>query len=254
MYTNLPRRLLKQTYIHATPLIFPKRLQDASLFLTSHVLDLRTTLTLVRDKEMSVTRFGDGEFAPILELASGSGKTNLGQELRNVLDVRDEKLLLCIPPFLPDRKFWRHYWATKWPQVEEFLPPITYGNAMISRPEVFATLGNEATSLWRDILDGRSITIVTGQGSKFRFEPALFGEPKNVRFVDSLRTDAHHDIARLRRELVGMKSDLFLFALGKTGTVLATELALSGRRSIDLGHLTNSYDTVFSGKSEPEQQ
>lgn len=47
--------------------------------------------------------------------------------------------------------------------------------------------------------------------------------------------------------------DLFLIALGPTGTVLAARLHHRGFRALDIGHLNNSYDTVFLNQMRPEQ-
>lgn len=47
--------------------------------------------------------------------------------------------------------------------------------------------------------------------------------------------------------------DLFLIALGPAGTVLSARLTDKEKIAYDIGHLTNSYDTVFSGAAVPEQ-
>ncbi|WP_413772750.1 GT-D fold domain-containing glycosyltransferase [Acinetobacter sp. ANC 4169] len=47
--------------------------------------------------------------------------------------------------------------------------------------------------------------------------------------------------------------DMFLIALGPTGTVLSARLHQYGLRGLDVGHLNNSYDTVFLNKVRPEQ-
>lgn len=46
--------------------------------------------------------------------------------------------------------------------------------------------------------------------------------------------------------------DMFLIALGPTGTVLASRLFHKNLRALDIGHLNNSYDTVFLNSVRPE--
>ena len=66
--------------------------------------------------------------------------------------------------------------------------------------------------------------------------------------------NAYDDIGQLTEQcLMKENIDLFLIALGPAGTVLSARLTDKEKIAYDIGHLTNSYDTVFSGAAVPEQ-
>ena len=48
------------------------------------------------------------------------------------------------------------------------------------------------------------------------------------------------------------RQELYLVALGPAGTLVTALLARMGRWAIDVGHISNSWTTVFAGGKWPE--
>ena len=67
-------------------------------------------------------------------------------------------------------------------------------------------------------------------------------------------TNAFDELNILKAQAIEKKDnvDIYLIALGQTGTILAAELAEEGLWALDVGHLPNSYDNIFNSKATPE--
>lgn len=234
-------------------------MREVHEFIASRQMTYRETLeTLVRH-ERSFARFGDGELRlmvdPMYRLGFQVNEPDLRDALRACLQQENPDLLVGWP-----RAFWTTHnttlWAVVWDRVKSLVPPETrFGNSHVSRPDCFQALGDEAVELWRQVWDGRAVTVVTGRGSRFDLEPRLFDNIAGHDTVLTTPRNAFADIDRLEREILAKPdtaSRLHLLALGPTGTVLAARLAAAGIRAIDVGHLANSYRFVVDGGPYPE--
>jgi phosphoglycolate phosphatase-like HAD superfamily hydrolase len=146
-------------------------------------------------------------------------------------------------------------WSIMWDQVQPILPrEARFGNSHVSRPDCFQSLREEAVELWRQVWAGKRVAIVTGRGSRFELVPQLFDNLAGHEFVYSEPRNAFSDVDRLVAEVRSLPGiDLCLVALGPAGTVLTRKLAEVGVRTIDVGHISNSYANVFEGKPHPEK-
>jgi hypothetical protein len=218
-----------------------------------------TMRAVVRDR-LSLARFGDGELnimlRPEFKLRFQPWSAGLAEDLRGVLrmDGYDPLRVLVGFPYTFRNVHWASVWLDIWPEVQEMLhESVMYGMAHVSRPQYFLTLGQRGVHLWRDVWDGQHIVVVTGEGSRFYLEPALFDNAKTVEHVYSTPTDAYADLPRLMPLLEAADPDkLFLIALGPAGTVAAARLSRLGRWAIDVGHISESYANVFKGGKWPE--
>jgi hypothetical protein len=86
--------------------------------------------------------------------------------------------------------------------------------------------------------------------------PQLFDGVASFERLDSLPVDAFSDLPRLLNVIPKKTSPdtLVLISLGPAGTVLASELCRVGIRALDIGHISDSYQTVFEGKAWPESK
>lgn len=48
-------------------------------------------------------------------------------------------------------------------------------------------------------------------------------------------------------------SDIFIVSMGPAGTVLSHQIAATGRRALDIGHLSAAYLNVMKGQGLPER-
>ncbi len=233
-------------------------LHEVSTFYAERQLDFITTLETVRDGELSLTRFGDGEMRMMLRpeyrLRFQQNRPELQHALRAILTEQTDRTLVALPTLYHDRH-WAGVWSDLWPdfrEIGEGLP--SFGNAHVSRPLFFQLYGDRGVALWRSIWDGRSATVVTGEGSRFELLPALFDGLDGARFVHTTPTDAFAELTTILQQLEDDDSDLVLIALGPAGSVLAHLLAARGRRALDVGHLSDSYLNVFEGGRWPEEK
>lgn len=218
---------------------------------------LETVEHLARTKQ-SFTRFGDGEIQIMLRpgynLAFQKNSPELAQHLRKVAVNPVEGLLIGFPHMFRENPDWSRVWVDTWRQFAPLISQHTlFGDAHVTRPFYFGSTGAEGVKAWRSVWENESITVVTGKDSRFEFIPELFDSAGPTKVMESLATNAYSDVPRLLQELASDTSDVILVALGPAGTVLTYELAVAGRRAIDVGHINASYQSTFSGEKSPEQ-
>ncbi|WP_169304026.1 GT-D fold domain-containing glycosyltransferase [Arthrobacter sp. CAU 1506] len=236
------------------------RLDEMSDFLAERQLGLVETIETVRDRKLSLARYGDGEFKLMFRLEHDTqfqrNSTQVFQALNDVvLHAMDnpDKLLVGLPH--PHRdKYWTNFYSQFSGQIIkrfEALPVV--GNSQATRPILFHACGPAAVDAWRSVWEGLDVTVVTGRGSRFEMVPELFDNIRSSTFEYSEPRHAFDDLPRLLKVLEGSTSDLVLISLGQAGTVLASELAMRGQWALDIGHLSNSYNQIYKGAVRPEQ-
>lgn len=212
------------------------------------------TIKIIRDKKMSFSGFGDGEFGLIfkngfnLKFQPQSGK--LIDSMREVLDTPLDNLLIGMPHLFDDERYFSVY-SNYLPKMLHMLEKHKhFGNSHVSRPVYFDLYQEEAVQSWRTLWDGMSVTFVTGKGSRFAYTPELFDNIKSYDFYETLAVDAFSEYDKILSDLKENKSDLILISLGPTATVLAYDLARMGKWAVDIGHITNSFDNKIKGTGD----
>lgn len=231
-------------------------MNDVGAFHRAQVSSQLESLTRLAQSQASLARFGDGEFRmmlrPDFNLRFQSNSEALRDDLRRTFTSTDENLLVGFPQLFRDAH-WSGVYQELWDELRQLLTEDQrFVNAHITRPQTFSLLGQQAVDLWRSIWDGKKVSIVTGEGSRFELVPALFDNLAGSEFIYSQATNAYSDLERLHQLSLEADSDLVLIALGPAGSVLAHRLAASGKRALDIGHLPNSYLNVFEGAGRPE--
>lgn len=231
-------------------------MQDVSAFHRTQVKTLLETLELLASTEMSLARFGDGEFRLMLlndfNLRFQKNSPALQDDLRNVFTSDGSNVLVGFPQLFRDAH-WSGVYQELWPKLSQLTTSErSYACAHITRPQAFSTLGNRAVELWRKVWEGKKVAIVTGEGSRFELIPELFDNLSGHEFIYSMPTGAYDDLERVEALAAKSDCDLVLIALGPAGGILAHRLAAIGKRALDIGHLSSSYDNVFKGAPRPE--
>lgn len=234
-------------------------LNRMNAFMAEKQLSFRETLEKIADEKLSFARFGDGEFKLMLRsgysLKFQENSQALRSALKNTLIANDDasRLLIGLPHPYTDLH-WTAVWLDLWAQLEEMIPSDgTYGNSHVSRPIFFQKMGDEGVDLWRNVWAGEHVCVITGNGSRFSKLPRLFD---NVETWDEIHSSPTHAFSRLDAVMRAVEDNsratLFLVALGPAGTILAHQIAKIGRRAIDVGHISDSYENVFEGGAWPE--
>jgi len=237
-------------------------LAEVTAFSARQQLGFESTLERIAGEQLSFARFGDGELRSMLRpefnLRFQPWSAGLARELRSVLsyDGYDPGRLLLGFPYPYRSVHWSTVWTDIWPELRPLLgTDRVYGSSHVSRPIFFHQVGEAGVALWRKVWDGRAVCVVTGRGSRFSLPPALFDGVRAIRSVRSEPVNAYADLPRLMTELEREDPEqLFLIALGPTGTVVAAKLSALGRWAVDVGHVSDSWANVFAGGPWPEEQ
>lgn len=248
------RKLLETLRLSTTAAV----LDDVQAFAARRQLSFSETMNRLTQDGVSFARFGDGEFRLMLrseyKLRFQSNSPTLQQGLRNALEAPPSPTLLKGFPHVYRDVHWSGVWSEMWRQVSALLPEDeVFGNSHVTRPIFFELLGDAGVQMWRDVWHNSSLTVVTGRNSRFELLDTLFDNVESVQFVYSTPTQAWDDVPRLLRELESASSaDLYLVSLGPAGTVLTALMAERGMRTIDIGHISDSYLSAFQGGAWPE--
>ena len=235
--------------------------EDVVRFSAAHQLGLRETVTRLVDEPVSFARYGDGEWGsmthPGYDLYFQRSSPELMAELRSVWqsEAVDPGVLMVGFPYPFTSAHWSTVWTSCWPEVRLITrADVWYGCTHVTRPVYFQRLRDGGVDLWRQVWATKSVCVVTGKGTRFELLPDLFDSAATVVRESAPPRDAYARVDGLERRLLALPVDLFLLSLGPTATVLAGRLSRAGRRAIDIGHLANSYKTVFRGEGMPEHQ
>lgn len=220
--------------------------------------DMLDTMDYIYNNRASLARFGDGELSLVADMNSSfsfqKNSLKLNLSLIEVLSQPSKNLLVCLPISRLQDQFWRSFWYKNWPLISRYCTLELYGTAQISRPVFFYAYGQEGVHLWKRLWKGKRVCYIYGEGSRFNKLHSLFDCIQGSIEILGKSSNAYEDIDSLKDEAYSVRDDvdIYLIALGPAGTVLASMLAKLGLWALDIGHLSNSYDTVFFGEKQPE--
>ncbi len=186
---------------------------------------------------MSISRFGDGEFA----CAFGIGNTTHGPnekhalELRNILIAPAENCLPAIPTMDPKGPKYTN-WARHQVRYYRLLDPNrVYGSVFVgqslSAPWI---LTKEYVSAFRGVWTGKEVTAVCPVQTDGLLI-LLKQDRADVTWVSCPLTEAYSAIDQLVANCVEAGPKLVVMSAGPAATALANRLTLHGIQAIDLG-------------------
>lgn len=223
------------------------------------VLNTLTSLSLIKDNNLSISRFGDGEFDLI------NGKSLKFQEytpliskrLKTILEVKEDikSLKIAIPcSYMHLSEFNRKsqlFWIMYYKNCRKALYNILnkeykYFDSQITRIYINRKnykLSQQYFQLWKEIWHEKDILIVEGEYSRFGVGNDLF---KNTKSIKRIICPAENSFAKYEEIFSCIKDNanerLVLLVLGPTATILSFDLAKEGIRSIDIGNMDMEYE------------
>lgn len=251
-------------YIHLRDLCeiifyFPQRYFKPTKF-RPRVLTIEDTIRLVIDKQLSVVRFGDGEFRWMSDIANEhsfqKSSPLLKHRLNNVMNNKNPKLLICIPDVFGSLKdytyngqaAWSHLLIHHYDDWIKLLPHIDYyGDSNFTRPYIDQKNKQKSENIFlliKELMSNRNITIVEGKYTSFGVGNDLLSSANRVRRIICPATNAFESYEEIYQRAIKYNSpnELYLIALGPTATVLSADLCNDGIQAIDIGHLDIEYD------------
>lgn len=246
-------------------------IKDLSSFLFRRrlkVMNMEETIDKIVDEEnLSVCRFGDGEFVVMAHPDSSrfqSFNPRMTEKLKEILLNPIDNCLLCIPYFIKSQT---PYWFHTRLFVQGFLlkhfkrdvkPYINlcynYGDSQFSR---FYMMQNdkskcgETVNKLKQIWEGQDVLIIEGEYSRLGVGNDLFDNVRSIKRVLGPAKNAFDKYEELIAEAYKYgKGKLILLALGMTATCLAYDLAKAGYWAIDIGHVDVEYCWWQMGATE----
>ncbi|MCM1231933.1 MAG: SP_1767 family glycosyltransferase [Ruminococcus flavefaciens] len=233
---------------------------------TVNIMDMQETLEYMKNKRISVARFGDGE----MDLITGHAipyqdyDEGLARRLKKIITWQDdEKLLVCLPDVFERREryndacnsFWnKHLEKYKNIYDEIIISEKCYGSTFVSRP--YIDLADKSMSAkhfrkMKEFFADKDILIVEGFYSRSGVGNDLFQEAKSVERIICPSRNAYSKYEEIldavRKYGVGK---LILLMLGPTAKVLAADLALEGYWAVDIGHIDSEYEWYRAGVTQ----
>lgn len=230
---------------------------DMNSFMQGRLLSMVDTMEKIKNENLSIARFGDGEINCMVTTAGCGFQAHNWKLLRELREISSQEsdLLVCYPSLMVENSWWATYWPKYWSKCKFFLQKQTYGDSFITRPDAFYMYGQQMVDLWKMVWSNKNVCFITGEGSRMNASHIIFDNMKASQHIHSKSRNAYDDIDNVIEKCKLVKNvDMFLIALGPTGTVLASRLHKLGYRALDIGHLNNSYDTVFNNAPRPERQ
>lgn len=248
------RRNLEALRMSATSAV----LDDVSTVLSTVEADACETLKYLVESDTSFARFGDGELRlmlrPEFNLGFQPNSEALRDRLLTVLTEPQDGLLVGLPQLFRDAH-WSGVWSELWTDVRSHIDMSTrYGNAHVTRPTFFKRFGTDAAKMWSAVWSDKSVAVIAGEGSRFIPVPELFSSARSITTIEAPARDAFDNIDEITSRALATSADIFLIALGPTATILAYELSRNGRRALDVGHISASYENVMSKAVRPESR
>lgn len=225
------------------------------------------TLMELLSTQKSLCRFGDGEFACISGNLRAKFTTKyypaLAERLTEILNSNDENIMIAIADNYGDLS---HYFRQSRREIRGYMTADIraehaalldhdkiYYNTYVTRPyTLYYNSPKKASDYWNNIRSlwaGKRLMIIEGKNTGMGTGNDLFSNCSDIKRIIAPSVDAYEkydellDFASLQD-----KDSLYLIALGPVATVMAYDLAKTGRRAIDIGHLDIEYEWMKRGE------
>ena len=229
------------------------------------VCSVDETIDALVGSECSLVRFGDGEITLIKGADNKTQKTDaaLGRRLAEILEFREDKLLVALPDIFAGldqyrdsgKKFWEDHLLKGRAYYHRYCTQDkTYFNSFISRcyylykdksscPEQFRKI----RQIWKD----QEIVVVEGAMTHNGVGNDLLDTARKVERILCPSTDAYekYDLI-LQACLKTDRSKMILLSVGAAAKPLAFDLYREGYRVIDIGNLDLEYEWFLHGEQE----
>ncbi len=230
------------------------------------VRSIDETLDDLLSGQRSLCRFGDGEFACISGNLRAKFTTKyypeLAGRLAEVLHSNDDSIMVAIADNYGDlsmyspqsRREIRSYMTSeiRREHAQILNRDSVYYNAYVTRPYMFYYDDeNKMQDYWKRIKslwEKRHVMIIEGQSTGMGAGNDLLANASKVSRIIAPAVNAYEEYDSIWEAAMEQPLDcLYLIALGPVATVLAYDLARSGRQAIDIGHLDIEYEWMKRG-------
>ena len=232
------------------------------------ILGIEESINKIKNKNLSLSRFGDGELNIIYgkNIRFQKSSPKLAEMLKHILKEEQDFCCLGIPDAInrfenltkESKTFWINNMLKdrdKW--IELLNPHTEYLTANLTRLYI---RHNDKTNcekyfdLLKSIWENKDVIICEGEQTRMGVGNDLLSNCNSIQRILCPSENAFDKYEEILTELKQKnKNSLFLIALGPTATVLAYELAKEGFHALDLGHLDIEYEWFLRQSSKKEK-
>lgn len=226
------------------------------------VLSDEKTIRLIVENDLSVSRYGDGEFRLMSkrgDIGFQSANDLLSQKLNDSFSARNKNLLVCSYNFSKKRPMntksgvWlKKFVFRNYKYFHFFDFSYLYGDTDFTRfyqPDCYKNtdydyLRNKYIPLLQKIWNQKKLLIVEGAQTKLGVGNDLFSNASSIRRIICPPENAFDFYDEILESIIENREpeDLVLVSLGPTASVLTTDLCINhGIRAIDIGHIDVVY-------------
>lgn len=245
-------------------LSFPKDWLGKLIYPKPTIKNIEETILKVIEGKCSVARYGDGEFNIMFgnSIDFQQYDERLAQKMKDILQLNDEKFLVCLAGELYEKdkntkpeakKYWARFIRNHRIELSRLLKKdkIYYHTSMTRFYMNF--IDKEKSYYYAELLkkiwDNRDIVFVEGDKSRLGVGNDFFDNAKSIKRIlcPANQAFAYYDeIIESIEKNIG-KDTLVLIALGPTATAMAYDVYLKGYQAIDIGHIDIEYEWMKMG-------
>ncbi|USS90338.1 GT-D fold domain-containing glycosyltransferase [Fructilactobacillus carniphilus] len=260
--TFLSKAINDIIYIPIYQLVYKKK------YLKFNIAKIEETIDAVADKNISISRFGDGEFKWIHMTEQNSYEIEspkLSKRLLEVLNSTDPMVRICLPQAFRDpkiltaTKYWEREmgkYGSKWSNDPN--PEHYYLNTSVTRPYMDLIDKSVATYVFNRFkkhLQDKNVLMIEGDQTNFGKENDLLSNSRKITRLICPSKNAFENYNRILEDakvrIYEKQIDIVLVALGPTATILAYDLTrLTGKQVLDVGHMDIEYSWYLNGDTK----
>lgn len=223
------------------------------------------TIDKLVNGRISISRYGDGEFALMngKDLMFQPYYEELSERLKFIITSNEKNHIVGIPNVFESleiytdksKEYWSKYLNLNISKIYKMLDKNKkYYDAQVTRLYIdtkdkykVKNRFDKIKTIWED----KDIVIVEGGKSRLGIGNNLFDSAKSISRIICPSKDAFSKYSQIIDEVRKQdKSKLILIALGPTATVLSYDLAKDGYHAIDIGHIDIEYEWFLQGAIE----
>lgn len=236
------------------------------------VLSTRKTIRLIKQKNCSISRYGDGEISIMLNEGNTGfqeGSKMLAGSLRRVFSEENNGLLICLPRCVvslvgmksSSAHFWKSWMLNNGAREKLHAwiclagrKQYCFGDAMLTRPYMDWKQRKRAEVIFKElktIWDKRDLLIVEGVQTRLGIGNDLFTNANSIKRILAPAINAYDRYEEIKSAVIdAYENELVLLALGPTATVLAADLSKQGIQTLDVGHVDIEYEWYLQSAME----
>lgn len=224
-----------------------------------NIINSKDTIDLLVENNLSICRYGDGEFNLIKGKGNGFQPYNkeLSVKLESILNSEQKNCTIGVPSVLNGKGniklkpwlLWQHLIRSFF----DILPRTNeqYLDSLVTRPYMDYIEKQDSHYIFdkfKELFHEKKLLIVEGYNSRLGIGNDLFDGANSIRRIlcPNINSFERYDeiIASVRKHRID--DEIVIIALGPTATVLAWELSKEDIRSLDLGHIDIEYEWYLS--------